>query len=201
MSSTHVCITLCRAQIIYIHSTFVGMSMTCSHLGIDDRPLANDTCRETLDMAYECVANEVLKTPTSKNSAIVMISSKRLLTDYLFKSLASGEHHHLVGSFLEVVMDKFNTLASPNCSMWLSSIWQSELFHSSSQFPSNSWTHRGIVEFCNSWCGSYYILVRDWLSCIQITHYNITTQLNQTMLGIACHYRHYVQCQSRDWEI
>ena len=91
--------------------------MTCSHLGIDDRPLANDTCRETLDMAYECVANEVLKTPTSKNSAIVMISSKRLLTDYLFKSLASGEHHHLVGSFLEVVMDKFNTLASPNCSM------------------------------------------------------------------------------------
>ena len=90
--------------------------MTCNHLGIDDHNLANDTCCGALDMAYECVVNEVLKTPT-KNSAIVMETSKHFLADYLLKSPASGEHHHLVVSFLEVVMDKFNILASPNCSM------------------------------------------------------------------------------------
>ena len=91
--------------------------MTCSHLGIDDHPMANDTCREALDMTYESIANEVLKTPTSKNSAIVMAASKQFLADYLLKSPASGGKHHLVGSFPEVVMDKFSILASPNCSM------------------------------------------------------------------------------------
>ena len=57
-----------------------------------------------------------------------------------------------------------------------------------------------LIEFCNSWCGSYYIRVRDWLSCIQMAHCKITTQLSQTMLGSASHYRDYVQCHSRDWE-
>ena len=91
--------------------------MTCSHIGIDDHPLANDTYREALDMAYQCVANVVLKIPTSKNSTIIMAASKQFLADYLFKSPASGENHHLVGSFLEVVMDNFSTFTSPNCSM------------------------------------------------------------------------------------
>ena len=53
--STHVCIVLCHAQIIYIHSTFVGMSKTCIHLGVYDHHMVNDTCREALDMAYQCV--------------------------------------------------------------------------------------------------------------------------------------------------
>ena len=111
-----------------------------------------------------------------------MAASKRFLANYLLKTPASGENHHLGGSFLEVVMDKFNAFASPNCSMWLSLTWQSELFHSSSQCSSNSSTHRRIVELCNSWCGSYYIHVRDWLFRIQITCCKITTQLNQTIL-------------------
>ena len=123
------------------------MSMTCSHLGIDDYPLANDTCREALEMTYECIANEVLKTRTSKHSTIVMAASKQFLADHLLKSPVSGEIHHLVGSFLEMVIDKFSTLAAPNCLMWLSSTRQSELFHSSSQYLSNSSTRRGIVEF------------------------------------------------------
>ena len=59
--STHVCITLCHARIIYILSTSVGMSMTCCHLGINDHPMANDTCREALDMIYECVAMKYWK--------------------------------------------------------------------------------------------------------------------------------------------
>jgi hypothetical protein len=65
--STPVYIALCNARIIYIHSTSVGMSRACIHLGVHDHPVANGICRESLDMAYQCVTNEVLKTPTSKN--------------------------------------------------------------------------------------------------------------------------------------
>jgi hypothetical protein len=66
-------------------------------------------------MTYQYVANEVLKTPTTKNSAIVMAANKRFLADYLLKSPINVEGHHLVGSSLEVVMDKVITPASPNC--------------------------------------------------------------------------------------
>jgi hypothetical protein len=82
--------------------------------------VANGTCRESLDMTYQCVANEVLKTPTIKNSTIVIAASKQFLADYLLKSPANVEGHYLVGSSLEVVMDKFNTLASPNCCNFVS---------------------------------------------------------------------------------
>ena len=96
------------------------MSRACIHFGIHDHPVANGTCCEQLDMAYQCVANEILKTPTAENSAILMTANKQFLVDCLFKSPASGENHHLVGSFSEVVMDKFSTLASPNCRNFVS---------------------------------------------------------------------------------
>ena len=41
-----------------------------------------------------------------------MAASKQFLANYLLKSPASGENHHLVGSSLEVVMDK-STLLCP----------------------------------------------------------------------------------------
>jgi hypothetical protein len=44
-----------------------------------------------------------------------MAASKQFLADYLLKSPANVEGHHLVGSSIEVVMDKFSTLASSNC--------------------------------------------------------------------------------------
>ena len=118
--SIPIFIALYHARIIYIHSTSVEMSRACIHLGVHDHPVANDTCRESLDMAYQCVANEVLKTPTAKNLAIIMALSKQFLVDYLLKYSASGENHHLVGSSSEVVMDKFSTLASPNCRNFVS---------------------------------------------------------------------------------
>jgi hypothetical protein len=50
--STPVCIVLCDVRIIYIHSTSVGMSRACIHLGVHDHVVTNGTCRESLDMAY-----------------------------------------------------------------------------------------------------------------------------------------------------
>jgi enoyl-[acyl-carrier-protein] reductase (NADH) len=114
--SFHTCVHyLCHTRITYIHSTYVGMSRVCIHLGVHDHHVSNGTYRESLDMTYQCVANEVLKTPTAKNSAIVMAVSKQFLADYLLKSFANVKGHHLVGSSLEVVMDKFNILASSSC--------------------------------------------------------------------------------------
>ena len=54
------------------------MSRACIHLGAFDQPISNDTCGELLDMAYQCVAKEVMKTPTAKNFAVVMIGNKQL---------------------------------------------------------------------------------------------------------------------------
>ena len=113
--STYVYIALYHTQILYIHFTYVGMSSACIHFGVHDHSMANGTYRESLDMAYQCVANKVLKTPTAKNLAIVMATSKQFLVDYLLKSPASVENHHLVGSSLEVGMDKFSTFASSIC--------------------------------------------------------------------------------------
>ena len=118
--STPVCIALCHARIMYVHSTSSEMSRACTHLGVHEHPISNGTCRESLEMTYQCVANEVLKTSTTKNSAIVTASSKKFLADYLLKSPLNGDGHHLAGSSLEVVMDKFNTLASPNCGNFVS---------------------------------------------------------------------------------
>ena len=109
---TLVCIASCHARIIYIHSRSIGIFRACIHLGVHDHHVTNDTCRQSLDMAYECITNEVLKIPTAKDSAIVMAASKQFLADYLFKSSANVEDHHLVGLSLVVVMVKSALLRS-----------------------------------------------------------------------------------------
>jgi hypothetical protein len=118
--STPICIALCHARIIYLHSTSSKMVRACIHLGVRDHHVSNGICRESLDIAYQCVADEVTKTPTAKNFAIVMAASKQFLADYLLKSPSNSERHHLIGASLEAVMDKFSTLASPNCRNFVS---------------------------------------------------------------------------------
>ena len=70
-------------------------------------------CHESLDMVYQCVANEVAKTLTAKNSIIVMAAIKQFMVDYILKSPLLGEKNHLHGASLKVVMDKFSIMASP----------------------------------------------------------------------------------------
>ena len=72
IASLPICIALCHARIIYVHSTSSEMARACIHLGVHDHPVSNGTCHESLDIAYQCVANEVTKAHTAKNSAIVM---------------------------------------------------------------------------------------------------------------------------------
>lgn len=65
-------------------------------------------------MAYQYVANKVMKTPTAKTSSIVMATSKQFIIGYLFNFLSNGEGHHLAGLSLKVVMGNFSTIASPD---------------------------------------------------------------------------------------
>ena len=119
-SSTPVCIALCHARILYVHFISSEMSKACIYLGVHDHHVSNGTCRKSLDIAYQCVANEVMKTSTAKNSTIVMATTKQFVADYLLKSPSNGERHHLASLSLEVVMDKYSFLASPNCCNFVS---------------------------------------------------------------------------------
>jgi hypothetical protein len=44
-----------------------------------------------------------------------MAASKHFLFDYLLKTLILGEKHHIHGTSLKNVIDKFTTLSSTNC--------------------------------------------------------------------------------------
>ena len=74
--SPPMCIILCHARILYVHSTSTKMSRACIHLGMHDHHVFNDICHESLDMTYQCVANKVLKTSIATNSAIVLDANK-----------------------------------------------------------------------------------------------------------------------------
>ena len=115
-----MCIALCHACIIYVHSTSPGMSRACIHLGVYKHHVSNTTCHESLEMTYLCVANEVMKTSTAKKIALIMATSKKFLADYLLKSPSNGKGHHLANSPLTVVINKFSILASPNCCNFVS---------------------------------------------------------------------------------
>ena len=75
--STPVGIVLYYARILYVYSTSPEMSRVCIHLGVHEHPVLNGSCRESLYIAYQCVATEVMKTPIAKNSAIVIAASKK----------------------------------------------------------------------------------------------------------------------------
>ena len=115
-----MCIVFCHVHLIYVHSTFPGMSRACTHLSVHEDHVLNDTWCQSLDMTYQCVANKVMKIPTAINFAIIMAASKKFLADYLLKFPSNGEEHHLAHSSLEVVMDKFTIIASPNCRNFIS---------------------------------------------------------------------------------
>ena len=66
-------------------------------------PISKGTCRDYLDIVYQCVANEFMK--TAKNFVMVLVANKHFLTDYVLKSSSNGVGHHLANSSLEVVMD------------------------------------------------------------------------------------------------
>ena len=50
------------------------------HLSVHEHLVSNCPCCELLDMTYQCIANEVMKTHTAKNYAIIMAASKKFVS-------------------------------------------------------------------------------------------------------------------------
>jgi hypothetical protein len=88
------------------------MTRAAIHLGHHKHPVSDGTCLETLDLMYECIGEQVLRTPNAKNSAIVLGASKIFLADYLIR--ATPGQNHLRGSPMAQVMDKFETMSDAN---------------------------------------------------------------------------------------
>lgn len=91
-----MCIALCHACIIYVHSMFPMMSKACTHLGVHEH-----VCQmlyAVSHMTYQCVANEIIEILA------------RVLTYYLLKSHQTVWRTSL-GTF---------SIGSPNCHMFLS---------------------------------------------------------------------------------
>lgn len=88
------------------------MFSACIHLGVHDRLVSTVVYHESMDVCLKCTVNEVTKSPTTKNSMIVMVVKKQFMVNYILKSFLPMEKDHLHGASLELVMD--TTLASPN---------------------------------------------------------------------------------------
>jgi hypothetical protein len=89
------------------------MSRVYIHLGMHNHPVSDGICRETLDTIFGLIAQEVSKTPTSKNCTIAMAASKEFLDKYLIYS-GPGPKKMFQGQEVEDVLDKFEYLSSPN---------------------------------------------------------------------------------------
>ena len=76
---------------MYIHSTSLDMSRARILLGVHNHLMFTKVHRGSLDMAFQCVANEVSKTSTAKNLATIMVVSKKFIIDYILNPLLRGE--------------------------------------------------------------------------------------------------------------
>ena len=79
------CFDVCYAKIIYVHSQSSKMSRVCIHWDVHNHFVFSQMCRESLDMVYQCVASDVVNTPTTNNLAIVIFDSKLFMAYYIFK--------------------------------------------------------------------------------------------------------------------
>jgi hypothetical protein len=79
------CVNSYNARIYNVLSKS-DMIRTCIHLGMHNHPVSDGICRENLDTISGLIAQEVSKTPTTKNSTIALATSKEFLNGYLVYS-------------------------------------------------------------------------------------------------------------------
>ena len=107
-----VCLAHCDDRIYYVFTSNPDLTRVAIHTGHHIHTVSDGVCLDSIDLMYNCVAPEVAKTPNAKNSAIVMAASKKFLVDWLL--CPTPGQAHLQGASLDLVMDKFNNLSSPN---------------------------------------------------------------------------------------
>jgi hypothetical protein len=111
--SFYISVHCYHALNIYTHPLHIPWDVkVCKHLGVHKHYMSNGTCRESLDMAYQCIANEVYKTNNSLQTIYLNLHQMVKYSIWQFLSL-------------EVIMDTFSTFASPNCRKF---VWGSKHF-------------------------------------------------------------------------
>lgn len=96
--TTHICIDVCGVQINNVHSTKLGMSCACIYLEVHKHPISQGICHESINMAYQCNAEEVSKTLNAKTKKTKNCNKQTILAHYLLKIPIAGENNHLYGS-------------------------------------------------------------------------------------------------------
>jgi hypothetical protein len=107
-----VCVELCPAKIFHVTCRDPNVTRVAIHLGSHKHLVSDGTCQETFDHMYECIGEQVLRTPNAKNFAIMLGASKIFLADYLIR--ATPGQGHLRGTPMAEVMDKFETMSDSN---------------------------------------------------------------------------------------
>ena len=87
-----VCLALYDARIYYVFSSNPDLTRAAIDIGHHVHLVSNGVCLDSLDLMYDCMAQEIAKTPNAKNSAIVMAASKKFLADWL-PCPTSGQAH------------------------------------------------------------------------------------------------------------
>lgn len=110
-----ICIDVCGATIIYVHSTTPGMSCACINLRVHKHLVPRGICCEPINngLYVFCKRGE-------QNIQCIKLCYRNgneptILSGLLVINIWCGDKYHLHKVSLEVVMDKFFTLASPNC--------------------------------------------------------------------------------------
>ena len=116
--TSFLCLILYDARIYYVFSSNPNLTRAAIHTGRHVHLVFDGVCLDSLDLMYDCVAQEVAKTPNAKNFAIVMGASKKFLADWLLRPTPGQAH--LQGASLDNVMDKFSNLLSPNIQNFVS---------------------------------------------------------------------------------
>ena len=62
-----VCLALYDARIYYVFSSNSDLTRVAIHTGHHVHPVSDGVCLDSLDLMYDCVAQEVTKTPNAKN--------------------------------------------------------------------------------------------------------------------------------------
>lgn len=111
---THVCISSYHASIFYVQSTSPKLLRVCIYFDVHEHQCQMVHAVNHLTWLTNLLPMRSKNCPPSRlcySNAI----SKRLFANYLLKSPSNNGGHHLACLSLDIIMDKFSTIAYPNC--------------------------------------------------------------------------------------
>ncbi len=108
------CVIDCSGRIYYVVHKFHSMSKIAIHLGVQNHPVMDGKCWESIKETRRLNIEELDCTLDAKIFVISFSVSKTFLADYLFNDSNNGIVELLKGEQLKHIENKFYELSSPN---------------------------------------------------------------------------------------